>query len=173
MKLNLGCCNSRIEGYKGVDINKYPNVDIISPVDKLSFAVDNSIEEIYASNILEHFSHLRTQEVLNEWNRVLKPRGKIFISVPDIEGIVDFISKYGYSRWIEEILYGGHTDKFNRHYAGFTLDKIIRQLENAGFKDVVRVDTFPHKLRDCSAIKANDMIEEKGCKVILNVIARK
>ncbi len=42
---------------------------------------DESVDEIYASHVLEHFPYNKTQEVLNDWVRVLKPGGRIRIPV--------------------------------------------------------------------------------------------
>ena len=43
------------------------------PIDNLDIFEDNSIEEIYASHVLEYFDKYEVVNVLKEWNRVLKP----------------------------------------------------------------------------------------------------
>jgi len=58
IKLNLGRWNRHIKDY----INKGP-ADV--PYD------DSSVDEIYASHVLEHFGRHEFMDVLKEWNRVL------------------------------------------------------------------------------------------------------
>lgn len=41
---------------------------------------DNSVDFIVANAILEHIE--KEEKTINEWKRVLKPKGKIFITVP-------------------------------------------------------------------------------------------
>lgn len=91
MKLNLGSGPIPIDPYheKFVDntwemIDLYPNSQKIIKMDvrKLEFE-DNSIEQIYAANVLEHMRRNEVDSTLKEWHRVLMPGGKIRISVPD------------------------------------------------------------------------------------------
>lgn len=85
MKLNLGSSGVLFSGYTSVDFDeRIKTVDpcaIITDVRDLPFEND-SIEEIYASHLLEHFDF--RDPVLEEWKRVLKPGGLITIVVPDI-----------------------------------------------------------------------------------------
>lgn len=90
IKLNLGCDTyAKKEGWINVDIDPKvinPNdpSDLKADVRKLPFE-DNSVKEILASKILEHFPNHR--EGLEEWYRVLKPGGRITIIVPNARGM--------------------------------------------------------------------------------------
>lgn len=44
---------------------------------------DETVDIIYASHVLEYFDREEAIEVLKEWHSVLKPGGKIILSVPD------------------------------------------------------------------------------------------
>ena len=82
IKLNIGAGDTVIEGWTPIDrklgTEAYP----------LPQYADNSVEVIRASHVLEHFSFVDAQLALNEWCRVLKPGGKIFVSVPDVTRII-------------------------------------------------------------------------------------
>jgi ubiquinone/menaquinone biosynthesis C-methylase UbiE len=86
MRLNLGCGHAKMKGFTNVDRNYYCNPDVVADVERLPYD-DNTIDEIYASHILEHFDY--RSKVLEEWHRVLRPGGLITVIVPDVLKIYD------------------------------------------------------------------------------------
>ena len=78
LKLNIGTGGVVIPGYTAIDRKTgqeaYP----------LAYP-DNSVSEIRASHVLEHFSFKDVVDVLADWVRVLKPGGIVRIAVPDID----------------------------------------------------------------------------------------
>lgn len=72
LKLNLGCGIFYKPGYINVDLFEKSIADQIYDVRHLSFE-DNSVDEIEASHILEHFDVIQIPYILSEWLRVLKP----------------------------------------------------------------------------------------------------
>lgn len=57
MKLHIGCGERYLPGWKHLDARKFPHVDYVTDtLDKLDMFADNSIAEIYACHILEHFT---------------------------------------------------------------------------------------------------------------------
>lgn len=84
MKLNLGCAKDIKEGYINIDVYDHPLVKK-ADVRDLSFVENESVEEIYAKDILEHMSYTDGEKALKEWARVLKPGGKIFIQTINLE----------------------------------------------------------------------------------------
>ena len=100
LKLNLGAGNVEIPGFVNIDRSTgdeaYP----------LPGYPDNSVEEIRASHILEHFSHRDTVAVLKEWCRVLRPGGRIRIGVPDLDKIIAWYqngSPNGQDLWVADV----------------------------------------------------------------------
>jgi SAM-dependent methyltransferase len=81
-KLNLGCGNDTKSGWINVDSVFQNGVDMITDLSKVPYKQfkDNSVDEIYASHILEHFDN--PIEVLTEWHRVCKNGARIIIRVP-------------------------------------------------------------------------------------------
>lgn len=93
----------------------------IADARKLPFR-DGECEEVFASNLLEHFPASETTAVLTEWARVLKVGGKLEIVVPDVVGILrDFFK--GINDWnhCEERLRGSRDYPGNEHHNAFTL----------------------------------------------------
>jgi len=83
--LNLGCGERFIESWNNIDfVSNSPFVtqhDLNTgiPLD------DDSVEVVYHSHILEHFTREKGDQLIKECFRVLKPGGVIRVAVPDLE----------------------------------------------------------------------------------------
>ena len=127
IKLNLGCDTFKIEGFINIDLCPDVNPDKICDVSKLPYS-DNSIDEIYCGHILEHFACNNLP--LKEWKRVLKPKAKITITVPDVErgleqfrkGLIDYPT-------LNSIVFGSPIRNEQLHLSSWTSD--ILQIEIA------------------------------------------
>ena len=92
MKLNIGCGDTRKEGFEGIDYVKLPTVDHIWNLNDIPWQInggkidDNSVDEIFCSHNLEHLD--KPVAVMKEIHRILKPNGKTTIIVPHIQGIL-------------------------------------------------------------------------------------
>ena len=84
MKLHIGG-EEKKEGWKILNIQKKNDVDFIGNITDLSQFEDNSIEEIYASHVLEHIAQKSIKKTLVGIHRILKDDGKFYVSVPDME----------------------------------------------------------------------------------------
>jgi predicted SAM-dependent methyltransferase len=99
-RLNLGCASRLLPGYINVDLDsledikkRYPNIDIgeenFVQCDVLKLPFENeTIDEIRADALLEHFSFLEESRFFYEVKRILKPGALLFFSVPDFEDAV-------------------------------------------------------------------------------------
>ena len=106
MKLHLGCGERYLEGFTHVDLAKYDHIDYEIPVDNLQIFSDNSIEEIYASHVIEYFDREEIKSVLKEWNRVLKKNGVLRIAVPNLPELIKVYETYNDLNNILGPLYG-------------------------------------------------------------------
>jgi predicted SAM-dependent methyltransferase len=146
LRLHIGGWEAR-EGWKILNIQSRPGVDFVGNCRDLSRFADGSVAEIYSSHVYEHLSY-RDEVVpaLVEAFRVLRPGGLIRIGVPDLEALCRMIldpkrsadCRYG----AQSILFGGQTDEFDYHKAGFTFDFLKQFLEGVGFRSVQRVKQF-------------------------------
>lgn len=141
MKLHIGCGEKNLPGYKHFDIRKLDDhIDYVGNADDLSQFEDNSIDEIYACHLLEHFGRNEVDMVLKEWHRVIKPDGILRIAVPDFEAITDEYKQNHDLAKLLGLLYGGQNYEYNFHYCTFDFKNLKSRLEKVGFEDVQRYD---------------------------------
>lgn len=179
MKLHVGCGERFLPGWKHLDARKFPHVDYVTDrLDKLDMFADNSVEEIYACHILEHFPRAAMIQgtVLKEWYRVLQRGGILRIAVPDFEAVV---AEYLSSRNLELVmglLYGGKNYEYNFHYQTYDFERLSDLLTQAGFSNVKRYDWrdfLPQGYDDYSRSYLPHMDFEHGRLMSLNVVATK
>ena len=137
LKLNIGAGSTVIPGFTPIDRK------LGSEAYPLSYP-DNSVDEIRASHILEHFSFADAQAALKDWTRVLKPGGKIRLAVPDL----DAASKADPDEW-PFIVMGGQTDEDNIHRSAWNETRLRAHMEHFGLENVRRwespnTDTASH-----------------------------
>lgn len=153
VKLNLGgmgegYLDGKIKGFKTVDLRE--GADVVTDVADLSMFQDQSVDEIYSSNVLEHFAHTRTLFVLKEWHRVLRRNGRLWLSVPDFDACIRLYQKEGLTRWLSYLIWGDQAHPLNYHYINFTFGTLAKVLVDAGFNDVKRLINLPYGIKDAS-----------------------
>ncbi len=169
MRLNLGGRGTSIPGFTTVDLDEENKDGIKADVSDLSMIEDGSAEEIYASHILEHFPHVKTEAVLKEWFRVLKKGGRILIGVPDFQRTIEIYLQLGLIPWVTNFLYGDQEYPLAYHYAPFTFGSLSKTLNKVGFSKIKRLYSMPYNVSDCATLKFNI----DGKPVSLNVEAYK
>lgn len=126
-----------IPGSLGLNIRKTDHVVIIADARYLPFK-DERIDLVYSSHIIEHFSHLKTKSILNEWIRVLKPGSPIEIRGPDliIQALLFFImpSKQNIKNISCEQNYKG-----NYHKCGFSYGLLKKMLTTCEIAEIKRI----------------------------------
>ena len=157
MKLNLGSNDVIFEGFINVDIRKIDSVNLVTDVLTLNCVRDNSIEQIVAHNILEHFADDKTDKILGSWLSKLAPGGSIEIGVPDGEVIFNRYlrgeaspasGKQGWPAVIHsifgnlEILKKWHGEDYERymHHTLFCETYLREKMTHAGFKKITKVE---------------------------------
>jgi predicted SAM-dependent methyltransferase len=170
MKLHIGGTQSK-DGWTILNIVPGPHVDVIGSCTDLSAFPDRSVEEIYASHIVEHLGHRdELKPAFGEFHRVLIPGGRVMISVPDIVTLSRLMSRddldAGQRYEIMLMMYGGQLDAFDFHKVGFFDELLALFLLNAGFKNPRRVDEF-NLFDDYSSYRFTDI------PISLNMIAVK
>ena len=134
-------------GWKILNIKPGPHVDYVGSCTELNQFADESVDEVYASHILEHLGYERElPTALKEIYRVLKPGGRLRVSVPDFEMLcriflhprVDAEQRFSVMRMV----FGGQSDRFDYHKVGLTWEFFSDFLRSAGFTRIQRVSEF-------------------------------
>jgi len=141
LKLNIGAGGTELEGFTPVDRSDGHEA---YPLE----AEAESVDEIYASHILEHFGHQNVAEVLADWVSKLKPGGRIRIAVPNFQWIAE---KYleGVPIPSQGYVMGAHVDPNDHHGTIFDRESLTELMINAG---LVRIGEWEPEIRDCSAL---------------------
>jgi glycosyltransferase involved in cell wall biosynthesis/predicted SAM-dependent methyltransferase len=137
--LNLGCGLDVRDGFINIDLfSDDPNV-IKMDIRKLDLP-DACADLVLASDVLEHFSHRETADLLKEWIRVLKPGMNMLIRCPSLKlQARTYLSGIWNADVASYMIFGGQTNDGDFHCTAFD-DKTIRvHLEQAGM-EVIEID---------------------------------
>ena len=170
MKLNIGG-EQKKEGWKILNIQKKDGVDFIGDISDLSQFSENSVEEIYASHVVEHVEQSKIESTFEGIHRILKDNGKFYISVPNMNVLFrQFLEKKNQTKTkikIMRMIFGGQIDEYDFHYFGWDFELLSGLLKNVGFEEIEKVDKFSIFTHDTS----NEDID--GELISLNLIAKK
>jgi hypothetical protein len=85
-KLNIGCGRDIREDYINVDFRQLDGVDVVADVMNLPFEPD-SIKEIYAAHIIEHFTEGDLKDIVKYWYSLLQKDGYLTLITPNVEAM--------------------------------------------------------------------------------------
>jgi hypothetical protein len=141
VRLNLGAGDTVLDGFVSIDRKRGTEA---YPLD----CADASVQEIYASHILEHFPAAQIQDVVTHWTHKLVPGGRIRIAVPDFEWIA---KRYLEGAPIPSQAYamGGQIDENDYHHALFDRETLTEVMVNAGLE---RIGPFKAEINDCASL---------------------
>lgn len=135
IKLNIGAGHICYDDYINVDQRQINNIDVVADVKNMPFE-KNSVEEIFASHLIEHFTkHDLISNILPYWNSLLVKGGRLVLILPDLENMITHFYEGDYA--IEDlrlVLYGLQEYQGDIHYALYGQDELARILEEAGFE---------------------------------------
>jgi len=128
LRLNLGGGGTHLAGFTVYDRKQGKEV---YPLD----VPDNSVEEIVASHVLEHFGHREVSTVLEHWVSKLKPGGRIQLAVPDFE-LVARLYLEGAPVNVQGFVMGGHGDKDDHHGTIFDREALTELMLAVGLERI-------------------------------------
>lgn len=82
MRLDLGAGKNKKEGFIGVDVRPFEGVDVVADLTKQWPWQDETVDEVHASHVVEHFTASERIHFVNELHRVLRKGGKAQIITP-------------------------------------------------------------------------------------------
>lgn len=145
VRLNLGSGTTcLLKGYKNLDRK------LGSEIYPLDYP-DESVDEVRASHVLEHFGHHEVYSVVKEWVRVLKPGGVLKIAVPDFAWIAEHYQKNDCPS-LQFYTMGGQTDENDYHKVIFDRSTLTTILERSGLVDVQR---WKSEASDCATYEVS------------------
>ncbi|WP_320667182.1 hypothetical protein [Prochlorococcus sp. MIT 1307] len=175
IKLHLGPGEVNLQGWVNIDARKESHIHLKKEGFLLESFSDGSIAEIYLCHVLEHFSFLEVESMLQVFHSKLIPTGLVRVSVPDFDKIIEVYNKSKCDiNSIIKILMGGQTYEYNFHKSMYNKKSLINVLTNNGFELIEEwspKEVFGSSLGDFSDLS----IKTKKGKVAisLNLIARK
>ena len=133
--------------WKILNVLPGPHVDYLGHCADLSRFGDNSIAEIYASHVVEHLRfRIELPDALREFNRALIHGGMLRVSVPDMDTLcglfLDPTMSLTQRMHIMGMMFGSQMNDADFHYVGLNEEILTAYLQDTGFIDIVRVDTF-------------------------------
>ncbi len=140
MKLNIGCNDLPLHDFINIDSDPRVKPDVVADASFLPYAND-SVDEIYAGHLLEHFAH--NERVLAEWHRVLRPGGKITVTVPDTEKSLKLYAEGKMSLdLLNQVVFGADDRDLQNHHQIFTSEILLKQMRQ--FFQTEIVPDSPH-----------------------------
>lgn len=103
IKLNLGCGPDIKEGYVNIDSCSIDDSKVVKmDIRNLSFD-ENSVDEIYARDVIEHLSLFDAKASIKNWSKICKTGAELFIQTICFDS---FVKAYYANIWdIENINY--------------------------------------------------------------------
>jgi|SRR5665213_4507479 len=133
LNIHFGCGEINDPRFINIDARPFPHVHLIDSSPMLRTFRDNRVDSIYACHVLEHFSRTLKPDILRRWFQILKPGGRLLLSVPDFDKLVKIFQYEWNVESIEAELMGGQDYTGNFHYSIFNRRHLTDLLARAGF----------------------------------------
>lgn len=175
LKVHLGSGPINLQGWINIDVRNYSHTHLFQKDFHLKQFTPGSIEEIYMSHVLEHFSFIEAENLLIQLHEKLDHRGLIRISVPSFDSMVRiYLDNKKDLSSISGPLFGGQDYEYNFHKSVYNKNSLTALLKKCGFKNIVEWNTwedFGVNLGDWSNAKIKTKITKRS--ISLNLKGRK
>lgn len=140
LKLNVGCGTNKIKGYVNIDRAKLCKPDLLLDITTrhLPYKVA-TVDEIVFFHCIEHIRKWLHRGVLQEFSRVLKPYGRLYISYPNFWECAKrwHDNENGQKTFWEATLYGRQLYPGDSHVCAMNPDQLTNTLYECGFHEVI------------------------------------
>jgi predicted SAM-dependent methyltransferase len=130
-----------------------------------------SVDLLYCSHVIEHFSYQDGLKLLKEFRRVIKPEGALRISCPDAQMLLNHYAN-DKLHYFDEVSEGCASSKTRAkklhellnagHLATYDLDTLKEQLAEAGFARSEYVE-FRHSMSEAGARILRETLDQFPC----------
>lgn len=138
-KLQLGCGNHPIDGWVNTDGDPGAGIEHVELLEPLPFP-DESFDRVFFEHVLEHLTQLQGLALLHECSRVLAPKGRIRIGVPDLGMYVAFLQDR--STWTDDMK--AFANLCAEWHHRLTPCQVINGLFSMG---IAEGDRYPHRFQ--------------------------
>lgn len=130
----------------------------------------DTYSEVYCAHIVQRLAQADLQAYLKDLHRILRPGGKLYLAVPDLDALAWMFSSPLYAKTdkfqLMRLMFGRQDDQFDFNHIGLNADFLSDYLRSAGFARVEHVESFG-LFEDVSTLQVN------GTLVSLNLLAIK
>ncbi|MBD9361076.1 class I SAM-dependent methyltransferase [Methylomonas fluvii] len=143
---HIGCGDINSPEFINIDARKDKHVHIVTHnISRLWMIPSDTADLIYMCHILEHVPRYHVATVLKEMYRILKPNGKLRLSVPDFDCIVAIYQDTNNDiQLISPPLMGGQDYPENFHFEVYNKSHLEKTLQLNGFCNILPWD--PNKV---------------------------
>jgi len=150
VKLHLGCGGMRWQDFINVDKNPHDHstpdssrsgcvADVFADMSALGLP-DNSIDEIFTSHTVDHFTRWAAIDMLRDWHRMLRPGGVAVIEVADFVRCVLWLAHPNREKRqaARNQFYGNQWDRleYETHRYLWSSSELVGVLQEIGFRKV-------------------------------------
>lgn len=96
----------------------------------------DSVDEILAVQLFEHFTFSEGEQLLRDWLGLLRSGGFVRLHVPDTWLIIGGCSRDLDVGWAIRQLYGSQRNEYGIHKSGYTKDSLKELMKECGYKEI-------------------------------------
>jgi predicted SAM-dependent methyltransferase len=173
---HIGCGEINSSEYINIDARKDNHIHIVTRnIFRLWMIPSNTADLIYMCHILEHVPRSQLSVVLTEMYRILKPNGKLRISVPDFDHIISIYNATNHEiEYISPPLMGGQDYPENFHFEVFNKNYLEKLLRANKFINVIQWNPLEVQYHDFEDWASKTLsINSKEYLISLNLEASK
>lgn len=140
LKLNIGCGDSKIDGYINIDAERKCKPDIVLDITEEQLPHKaNTVDEILFFHCIEHIRKLLHRKILLEFYRVLKNDSKLYITYPNFWECAQrwHANSSGRREFWEATLFGRQLYSGDYHVCAMSPEYLTALLYECGFEVLI------------------------------------
>ena len=138
LRLNIGCGKNKFPGFVNIDIDPIMEPDLVADITQTLPYDNQSVDEIWFIHGLEHISYHKHEQVLREFNRVLKMHGNLILAYPEFTTVAKYyIDNYkGKRDFWRACCFGRQLTVGDVHLSPINTSELVVMLKECGFENI-------------------------------------